>query len=225
MRGLRLGAGHWPAVSFQMSWSATNVLPVPVGQRQQCALATCENGLERALDRDALVVPGLLDGAVRISKLASEGAENELRRTVVADALPGSEAGPRLRRRGKRRKFSLGASVEVVLNDAFAVCRVGEREVEQLRVPHRLLKTVGRKPVLALGLHDGDRETRSALEQVVSAKRIATPVFSACDDDAAMADRILLDDLIRGPAGVLQSRDDVVPAGLFLERAESGHRR
>ena len=126
---------------------------------------------------------------------------------------------------GNAVEIGLGAGVEVVLDDPLAVRRVGEREVEQLRVAHALLKTVGRKPVLALRLDDGDREAGSDLEQVVRPERIAAPVLAAHDDDAPVGDRVLLDDLVRGPASVVEPGDDVVPAGLCLEGAEGRHRR
>lgn len=112
-----------------------------------------------------------------------------------------------------------------MLDDSLAVRRIGEREVEQLGVPHSLLETTGGKPVLALRLDDPDGEPGSDLEQVVRPEGVAAPVFAAHHDDAPVCDRVLLGDLIRGPARVVKPRDDVVPAGLYLERAESRHAR
>src|SRR5205807_2110245 len=106
---------------------------------------------------------------------------------------------------------------------SLAVGRVGEREIEQLRVAHTLLKTVGREPVLALRLYDADREARGYLEQVVGAERIPAPVLAAHHDDAPVGYRVLLDDLIRRPASIVQPRHDVVAAGLRFQRAKRAH--
>lgn len=112
-----------------------------------------------------------------------------------------------------------------MLNDPLAVGRVGEREIEELGVAHALLKTVGRKSVLALRLHDAHGEAGSDFEQVVRSERVAAPVLAAHDDDAPIRDRVLLDDLIRGPAGVMKPRHHIVTAGLRFEGAKRGHRR
>ncbi len=110
-----------------------------------------------------------------------------------------------------------------MLDDPLAVRRVREREVEQLGVAHALLQTIRWKPVLALRLDDCHGEAGRDLEQVVRAERVATAVPAPDDNDAAVRDRVLLDDLIRGPASVVQPRDYVVTAGLRLEWAERGH--
>lgn len=191
--------------------------------REQTALPACEHRFEGSLDCDTLVVARVLDSPVRISKLAGEWAEEELRGTVVADALPRPEANPCLRRRWEGREIGLRAGVKVVLDDAFPVSRVGEREIEQLRVPHRLLETVGRQPVLALGLDNGDGEARSNLEQVVGAKWVTPPMLAANDNDPAVSDRVLLDDLLGGPEGSGETGNDVVAAGLCLERPKCAH--
>jgi hypothetical protein len=50
-------------------------------------------------------------------------------------------------------------------------------------------------------------------------------VLAAHHDNATVRDRVLLDDLIRGPADIVKPGHHVVTAGFCFERAESRHAR
>ena len=105
-----------------------------------------------------------------------------------------------------------------LLDDALPVRQVRERQVEQLCVVLRLLKTLARNRVLALRLDDSDGHSRLELQHVVGAKRAPTAVLLARRDHTTRGDRILLDDLVITPARGLEERQYVIATGVFLQR-------
>ena len=66
----------------------------PSSEREQDSLPARENRLERAFDRNALVVPWLLDRAVGIAELTRERTKQDVARPVVPNPFPGLESCP-----------------------------------------------------------------------------------------------------------------------------------
>ena len=87
------------------------------------------------------------------------------------------------------------AAGAVVLEEGVAVGAVGERDVERLGVLERLLHAVADGVVVVLGLDDGERDVRLVEEDVVGLLRLAPRDGLAADDDPALGEVVLLEDL------------------------------
>ena len=104
--------------------------------------------------------------------------------------------------------MALQSRIEVVLDDPLAVCSVGKRKIEHLRVAHCLLQSILRLLVFALCLDHCDRKSGFDLEDIVGAERpvaamVPCPRSATRDrNDLAIGDRVLLDKA-RVPAGRL----------------------
>jgi hypothetical protein len=99
------------------------------------------------VDRDVLVIAGCAAGLVEVGRKDLR----ILRINTASRAVP----APELLWRGVAIEDVAESCRVVVFYDARPVRAVGELEVEYLRVLLRLLKAVGREPILAFRLDNG----------------------------------------------------------------------
>ena len=139
MRGLRSGR-HPLFQSFQTICIDTKVLPVPVAIVSRSRFVAPEDRRGRTVDRGLLVVAGLLHATVGVVECSIEGHDDPVGHRLLGDALPGAVPRPQLlwAREGDEL-VGLDAGVAVVLDNALAVSRVDEGEVEPPGIVLRLL--------------------------------------------------------------------------------------
>lgn len=164
------------------------------------------DGIDGTIDCDLLVVTRRAFGVV------VEGRENPL------DCGRGQRRGaiqtcPEFVRGWETIDASLNPCGEVELDDAFAVCGIGEFQIENLGVFFGLREACAGSFVVWLCLNDRDREVGTVAQEVIRAFRFSTNDFPAHDADAAL--RIGEDSLFRDaerrifPPCSLKQWDDV----------------
>ena len=215
MRGRRVGSRVrfqrlWK--SFQATWKAMKVLPVPVASvsRMRCLLVG--DRLHDALDGDVLVVARRVRAA-----LVLEGHGGE---AVAPGVLLGEGERPELVGRGIGRQLALRAGVHVDAVDALAVGRVGEAHGHLAGVVLGLGDALGERLVPRLGLDHGQLAV-AVDEDVVGGERLAAVAVAL---DAARRDRVLAQDaaaLDDAPAGRLERGVDVLGSGLGFVHASA----
>jgi hypothetical protein len=155
------------------------------------------------VDRDPLVVAGLLNGPVGIAQHPVEWLPQHRHQLVVAQSVPGPIALPQFIWTGERVEVPLGPGLEVERYDPMPVGGNRHGKVQPFGVLLGLLKAVFWPLVLSLGLQRPDREAGADLQDIVGAQRLCTPMPAAVAHDLPIGDADLLLDLIPPPAAVV----------------------
>src|SRR5271157_34800 len=204
---IRAGAVPARVPEFPANLKSNDGLARARGESQQDARLPLQDGLDRPVDGDLLVVTGRLAGKVVVGGEQPGG-------DFVRDAFLAAQAAPQVGWRGKSLKLGVGARQEVVLDDAFAIGCIRELKPKDVRVLFGLLKPVRRSPVGCLGLNDREREIPGVAEQIVRPLLRPPRYPGAGDDDATVRKRLLLADLVLRPARRMKLRDDVSATGV-----------
>lgn len=108
-----------------------------------------------------------------------------------------------------------------MLDDSVSVSRVGESEIEDLGVGHRLLEAVPGQLVVGLRFDDRDWEVRLVGEEIVRLLARTAAVLPANRNDAAVGELLLFADLVVRPARLVEFWQDIPPAGIgFVRQTE-----
>jgi hypothetical protein len=178
------------------------------GHGQEYTFLTAHNSGEGAVHGDLLVIARNLagfdvGGGQELPFLVRRG-QAEVALEAVPEIFGGREAC----------QGGFLAFEEVELDDALAVGGIGELEVEHPGVFLGLLQAGGGGFVQGLGLDDGQHGAGLVAEEIVRAFGGFPPDLGARDHDAAIGEGTLLENLLVGPAGVVQLGHDELPAGV-----------
>src|SRR5262249_23890696 len=109
---------------------------------------------------------------------------------------------------------------EIMLDDGMTVGRIGEFQTEDLGVLFRLLQSVACGTVGRFRLDDGDGIIPAVAKQVIGALLFLANGPVCHDHDSTVSEALLLTDLAVFPAGAVQFRQYIGPAGV---RFVDGH--
>lgn len=193
--------------SFQEIWKDDERLARAGGQCEQDAAIAGEDGADRAVDGDFLIVTRAFAAVVVI------GGE-ELRGDFGRKRLPARQALPEFLRRGEGVDFAFDARQVIELDDALAGGRVGELQVEDFGVFLRLLHSFAGRGVVWLGLDDGNGKIGTVAEDVIGPLARTAATAPPDNDNPAVGERDLFVDAIRlvVPACGLQLGHDIATA-------------
>ena len=189
------------------------------GQRGEDAFLPQQDGLNHALDGDALVVTRHLAGD-QIERL------QQVLGSLMRQLCGAGQAGEQFLRRGIAFHLALGAGGVVDLNDAVAVGGVGELETEDFGVLACLLNTGFSGQTNLLGFNHGQRVVAAVVQQVVGTFLLTAPHLAARDDDATVGEAALLADGTGriAPARLDQSWRDEFAASVCFGHYAVSHR-
>ncbi len=176
--------------------------------REQGSLLALGHGLDRAVDREPLVVARRLAADLAVVRRGDELLD------VVLDAPPDLVPAPQLGtgrelvEREVHLRRRVGARL-VVEDEPVTVRREHERHIETLRVIERLLHAGADGVLVVLRLDHSDRDVRLVEEQVVGASGFAASDEISPDDHLAVGEPELPAPLLSHPPSALQRRGDV----------------
>ena len=101
-----------------------------------------------------------------------------------------------------------------MLDDPVPVGGVGEAQLEELGIVHRLLQSVRKVPIPGLGLDHGDREVETVSKDIIRTLAGAARVAVADGDDPACREADLFLDLFVRPARAVKPGYHVSSAGI-----------
>ncbi|MFZ0638213.1 MAG: hypothetical protein WAN33_01050 [Candidatus Acidiferrales bacterium] len=170
-----------------------------------------KNGADRAVNGNLLVVTRRFSG-----KMVVRGEETlyDLARYVFSVL----QALPEFVRRGKVFESAFETGHEIVLDDPVTVCGVGKLQAKDLGVPHRLGEAIGRFLVIGFGFNDGDSKIRPIAEEIIGSFLLTTDCAAASNDDPAIGESSLLVDVVVGPAGSVQLREDILSTSVGFRK-------
>ena len=181
------------------------------GKSKENALLTLENGADRTVNGDLLVVTRRFS---RKMVIRGEKALYDLAGYVFAmlQALPEFV----WRWKGVESIFESGR--EIVLDDSVAVGGVSKLQTENLCVLHRLAEAIGRLLEIRFRFNDCDCEIRSVAKEVVGSLLLAAYRAVAGHNDAAIGEGSLFVNVVIRPARRVELREDVFPTSIGFRK-------
>ena len=185
------------------------------GHHQKQAGLPAGDGIQGAVDGDALVIAGRIGGLAAVIGLVQNLFL--VRRDAGAAVETGFIAGNEFGLGGKRihGKQPLGAGEKIVLHEAVTVGAVGKGQVQHPGIGHRLLQAERNTVVVILRLNNGNGIIRIQIEKIIRPLGRAARHEIAADDHTAIGDLGLHGDLPAVPFGS-DRRRDVMELDIFL---------
>lgn len=177
------------------------------GKSKENALLALENGADRAVDGNFLIIARRFPGEMVVRR---EKAFDDLARDVFSML----EALPKFIGRREVFKCAFEAGREVMLDNSVAVGGISEFQVKDLCVLHRLAETVGRLLEIGLRFNNGDGKIRPIAEEIVGSFLLAADRAVAGHNDTAIGESTLLVDVIVRPTRRVELREDVFPTSI-----------
>ena len=204
--------------SFQQIWKATTVLPVPVAMVSKNAVLALQDRLDGAVDGDLLVV------ARRLSRRGGSRASRRRSAIWLGNVFAVRQAVPQFV--GVRESYRVFVSSP--LGSRTRRCRgrwwrrrTSGRGFRRIPWPAAVRRRVSCSRPWPRRRRWGSRAGSGGDSRRASAG--GGRALAACDHDAAVGERPLLADLVVGPAGRVELRQDVLSAGVgFGENWHSG---
>ena len=162
-----------------------------------------ENRFNDAIDGDLLVIAKLL------ARLVEAWRKKLFSGLFVRQLSPLPQPCPKFSRGWEGVDLPFDAGEEIKLDDLLAVGGVGEFQVEDFGVFLGLLEPVARRLVAGLGLDHGDGEIAGVAEPVIGPFLFQPPNLLRGGHDPPIREGMLLLDLVVGPAGPVEFRQDV----------------
>ena len=187
---------------------------------QQQSVLPARNRIYRFVDCNALVVSGRVGRLAAIIRL---GKQLVLLRRDAGFLLVARNKF-HLSREFVHADLALFARQEIVLRESIAVGTIRKRQIEHLRIRHRLLQAVRNAVRVVFRLHHSNRVVGIQIQQIIHALRRLTEGKVSLQVDPSIGDLRLHRDFILAPLHRNRRRDALKLDVLFAHQVFGQHR-